>query len=1314
MNKHLLSACILIALPFWLLAGSITRTPLPANANLYFVENKGQLLDENQRQRNDVHFRLTTDDIDIFFGNGFIQYQWKKLEYKNNNEKKSQPTDITYRAMRMKLLNTRDNAAIITEDKQHYIERYYLQYCPQGIAVSSYKKITYQNIYNNIDWVIYTTGDNKSIKYDFVVRPGGNPADIKFEYEWADETGLKDGALTARTSFGTITEQKPYSYIQETKKTVDVKFNHRNNQYGFEAGAYDGTLVIDPILNWGTYYGNTFKSLGTAVATDSLGNAILCGYTEPSTAIASSGIVHQPLYNGGLYDGFMVRFLADGSRDWATFFGGLGNDQINAATCDKDGNLFVTGHSTSYFGLSSTGCHQFYNGSFVLTAGYDYDAFLAKFNSNGVLLWGTFYGGSYYDEGFGVACDSRGNAYVVGNSNSSNNISTTGAWLTTASTGFMAKFSPNGTRLWGTYYPAAVNTVTCDGDNNVYIAGYTSAISGIASTGAHLTSFAGGANDGFIAKFDSAGSRIWGTYYGGINYEEIFALATDSMRNLYAGGITLSQTGIATTGAFQDAYSGPNPPAAQDAFLVKFNKNGVRQWGTYIGDSLGADRVTSLCFGPDGALYCAGLTGGYTRIATPGNFKTFNSGPLPTVIPFPVQYHESEAFLMRFTQQGQRLWGTYFGGNGLEPAASVAYSYGKVYLGGTTRSTDYIGTTNGFQSTLAGPLELRGYLAQFQADTNVFINYPYTDTALCAGDTLYVKYNTTNKFATGNTFTVQLSNIAGSFASPVNLATVNAALGGTIPCYLPLSTTNGIGYRIRIISSSPRDTFYNYNIPIRISQYRKPQAYAIEPVCENTNVTLGDAVFPSIGNFTWTGPAGFSSLFASAVVTNATLAKAGDYILECDNFGCKAKDTVNVRVIQSPEKSVITGDTSVCTGDTLLLTVSCPTPDVFFQWIDPKLTVPQNDTFFAAPADTSYRGRYRVLAITNLANCPGAEDTAVVYIRPLPNPVIPQIPALCTGDSLKLNVNDTATIIAHSWVGPGGFSSNAKSPLLPNVTLAQNGTYTVTNTNGFGCIEDTSVTVVVKQSPDAVSATSNSPVCSKGTLQLSATNNLSGSTYAWSGPAGFTSTQQNPQLINSPTQASGVYKVTVSLNGCTKENTTNVTINQSPDTPVITANTPLFVGEILKLQITNPQTGVAYLWSGPNNYLSDLVSPVLTSTVLNMAGIYTVTASIADCKATNSIKIDVKEKPEQVGKAVYTYPNPNKGKFTLIAGTDDDMEVPIYIFGSDGKLVHTESAKPTNKKLEHVIDLGNKLSSGVYRVKVQISGKFYTTSISIQ
>ncbi len=1305
-----------------LFAKNDSKTLSQSTASALFIQNNGQLLDEFGKARKDLDFSLRANMVNVYVGSGLLQYMWAKQtdadNTKNNanTDKPAKPKDVTYYILNMRLVGANTAAVVEMEDIEHYTENYYnASINPKGISAKSCKKIVYKDIYPDIDWVLYTSGnDYLGMKYDFVVHPGGNPADIKLQYDGADNIRFQNGSLTINTPYGSITEQKPYTYNKETKQEIASSYKLNNNVVSFDVANTDGTIIIDPILNWGSYYGNIEFSLGTSVAADSIGNVFLCGHTQYSTSIASTAGVHQPLYGGGNFDGFIVRFLPDGTRDWATFFGGMGTEQINAATCDRLGNLIITGHSTSYWEISAVGMHQQYNGSFLLPGGYDYDAFLAKFTNTGTLAWSTFYGGSYYDEGFAVACDASNNIYFGGNSNSSNNISTSGAWRTTPSTGFLAKFSPNGSRLWATYYRGTVNTITCDGDKNVYFGGFTTATADIASSTAHLGSFAGGACDGYIAKFDSTGNtRIWGTYYGGLDYDEILSMVTDSFRNLYISGSTLSQSGIGTTGAFRPSYSGPNPAVATDAFLAKLNKDGVRQWGTYVGDSLGNDRITELSIAPNSALYCFGRTGSYTNIATPGNYDVVNSGPLPNPAPSPYFIPECDPFMMRFTPEGQRKWGTYYGDTGSEFYCEGAYSFGKIYIGGATNGGG-VATSGGFQPQHAGLPGPRGFVAQFQADTNVFIKYPFADTMLCAGDTLYVKYNTTNRFRSTNTFTVQLSNIAGSFATPVNIASITAAQEGTIACYLPLTTVDGRGYKIRIISSAPADTFYNYDIPIRISQYRKPQAYAIEPVCENTNITIGDGNLPLVGNFSWTGPAGFTSNLANTFVPTATLAKAGDYILLCDNYGCKAKDTVNVRVVQSPAKSTITGDTSVCTGDTLLLTVSCPTPDIYFQWVDPKLTVPQNDTFFAAPVDTSYRGRYRVTAITNMANCPGEEDTVNVRIRPLPRPVIAPVPELCSGDSLKLDVTDTATVTAYSWVGPTGFTSTVKSPVMSKITLVQNGVYTVTNTNVFGCKEDTSITVVVKQSPDSVFASNNGPKCSKTELQLSATNNISGTTYSWAGPAGFSSTLQNPLLTNTTAQASGMYKVTVSLNGCTKESTTNVTVNQSPDTPVLTANTPLFIGETLKLQITNPQTGVAYLWTGPNNYQSDFLSPILTSTVLNMAGIYTVTASIADCKATSSIKIDVKEKPEQVGKTVYTYPNPNKGKFTLIAGTDDDMDVPIYIFGSDGKLVDTESAKPTNKKLEHVIDLGNKLSSGVYRVKVQISGKFYTTSVSIQ
>ena len=117
------------------------------------------------------------------------------------------------------------------------------------------------------------------------------------------------------------------------------------------------------------------------------------------------------------------------------------------------------------------------------------------------------------------------------------------------------------------------------------------------------------------------------------------------------------------------------------------------------------------------------------------------------------------------------------------------------------------------------------------------------------------------------------------------------------------------------------------------------------------------------------------------------------------------------------------------------------------------------------------------------------------------------------------------------------------------------------------CIRDSckatdTVDVLVKPLPNQVDAINNGPICSTKDLQLNANNPTTGATYAWSGPNGYTSNSQNPVLTGAATAASGVYKVIVDLNGCKKEDTTRVTVYLTPDKPVVTGNTPLYLSLI--------------------------------------------------------------------------------------------------------------------------------------------------------
>jgi hypothetical protein len=167
----------------------------------------------------------------------------------------------------------------------------------------------------------------------------------------------------------------------------------------------------------------------------------------------------------------------------------------------------------------------------------------------------------------------NGNVYLAGDANSTTGIATTGAHQATYGGGrsndaYLVKFNSSGVRQWGTYYGASTDygySCATDASGNVFLAGYTYSTTGIATTGAHQTSFSGN-NDAFLVKFNSSGVRQWGTYYGGSGFDYGFSCATDENGNVYLAGVGSSTTGIATTGAHQTTMSGGGV-----AFLVKFD-----------------------------------------------------------------------------------------------------------------------------------------------------------------------------------------------------------------------------------------------------------------------------------------------------------------------------------------------------------------------------------------------------------------------------------------------------------------------------------------------------------------------------------------------------------------------------------------------------------------------------------------------------------------------------------------------------------------------------------------------------------------------
>jgi hypothetical protein len=444
---------------------------------------------------------------------------------------------------------------------------------------------------------------------------------------------------------------------------------------------------------WGTYYTGTGQvwpngeDRGQACITDAAGNVYMVGTTNSNSDIATVG-AHQTICAGGDTiggfsgtDAFLVKFNSSGVRQWATYYGGSEWDYGISCAIDASGNVYMIGSTSSTSGIATAGAHE-------TTVN---DGFLVKFNSSGVRQWGTYF------EGNGNACatDASGNVYIVGLTNSTSGIATAGAHQTVMSgsgDAFLVKFNSSGVRQWGTYFGGPFNGgsanetgISCatDASGNIYMVGKTPSTSGIATVGAHQT--AGGTQffDAFLVKFNSTGVIQWGTYYDGLGDTQPNSCATDASGNVYMAGQVfqelLPDSGISTPGAHQTTYGG----GFTDAFLVKFDPNGVRQWGTYYGGS-SVEEGTSCAIDPSGNVYIAGHTGSTTGIATAGAHQTvFGGGGL-------------DGFLVCFNSSGVRQSGTYYGEGFVSGCASDAS--GNVYMAGITQSSSGIATAGAHQT----------------------------------------------------------------------------------------------------------------------------------------------------------------------------------------------------------------------------------------------------------------------------------------------------------------------------------------------------------------------------------------------------------------------------------------------------------------------------------------------------------------------------------------------------------------------------------------------------------------------------------------
>ncbi|MGZ3930990.1 MAG: DUF7948 domain-containing protein [Bacteroidia bacterium] len=649
----------------------------------YFIENKGQLRNQDNLPNTAVKYIYNAPGLNLQLKANSFSYDTYSILCRPNPGQTNLPkslsgteTSYSFHRIDVEFLGANPAPEILEQQQAPGLIHHNLIH-----SIRSFQKIVYRNLYPNTDLEFITV--NGTVKYNFILYPGADLSLIKWQYKGASATSLKNKNIVLRHANGSISETIPESFLltSSSKINVSVHFSEADGVYGFQSRAKitaGKTLVIDPspILDWATYYGSSGNEGGYGSAVDPSGNVILVGETSSAANIATTGI-YQTTF-GGTSDAFIAKFDNSGTRLWCTYFGGTGSDVALSVVTNSAGVIYVAGQTNSAASISFGTVHQ-------TSFGGLYDAFLAKLDRFGLMIWSTYYGGTGYEDGNAVALDANDNAYLTGYTDSPSGIVSGGAHQTAFGgiyDAFLAKFDPSGTRLWGTYYGGAGDdyglAATIDNSGNIFIAGQTASSGAISSTGAHQTVW-GGTDDAFVVQFNTNGVRQWATYYGDADNETAFAACTDAVGNVYICGQTSSSLAISTTGAQQTTIStGP------DAFAAKFTNAGTRLWGTYYGDA-GYDAANAMVADASG-IVIAGKTGSGTGFSTTnsqqGTFGGFN-----------------DAFLVRLSAgSGVRTWGTYYGGNGDDTGNGLSRdASGKFFMAGTTASSLAISTPGSFQ-----------------------------------------------------------------------------------------------------------------------------------------------------------------------------------------------------------------------------------------------------------------------------------------------------------------------------------------------------------------------------------------------------------------------------------------------------------------------------------------------------------------------------------------------------------------------------------------------------------------------------------------
>ena len=550
---------------------------------------------------------------------------------------------------------------------------------------SHFERVRYAGIYPGIDLVFLS--NQGRLEYNLEIAPHADPGVIRIRYEGLTPRLIRGGGLEMDGGNLKVVEQRPQAFESRQGHWLPIhsRFRVKGQAAWIELGTYDQSapIVIDPVLIFSTYLGGSGFDAVYGATTDSSGNLYMTGetlsgsLTNPSLPVRSSSAAFVAKLNSAANE---VLYLV--------YLGGSGDDLGKGIAVDTSGNAYVTGvTSSSNFPVTS--------GALTKTEPGAQNAFVAKVNSSGQLLYSTYLGGGNLDYGYAIAVDATGAAYVAGQTESTSFPVTKGAFQTTYQGGisdcFVSKLNTTGsalvysTLLGGTTLDLC-SGIAVDSTGDAYVTGTTYS-DNFPIQSAIQSGLLGTAN-AFVAEVNPAGTGlVYSTYVGGSNVDFGNSIAVDSTGSAYIAGATSSVDFPLTSGAFQGVLNG-----VYNAFVFKLSTGGSSfAYSTLIGGS-DSDTATSIAVDSSGRA----IVGGYT-----------DSANFPLSVPLQSALGGSyDAFATVLDPLGATLvFSSYFGGSADDRGYALASAPGNAFfLAGLTDSTNFP-VTAALQASLSVPYD---------------------------------------------------------------------------------------------------------------------------------------------------------------------------------------------------------------------------------------------------------------------------------------------------------------------------------------------------------------------------------------------------------------------------------------------------------------------------------------------------------------------------------------------------------------------------------------------------------------------------------